>query len=389
MQAQLGIEKSQYYREHARAVEALVTVLAGDARGDVRGDGAAVAGSVAALRGPAAPGALPVPLSSFVGRERELGAVVALLGAHRLVTLTGPGGVGKTRLALRAAADARAAAPDGVWLAELAALADPALVPQAVAAALGVREAPGRPLLATLTDALRPRRLLLVLDNCEHLVDACARLADALLRACPHADASWPPAGRRWASPGRPAYRVPPLSLPATHPAAGGRGADAVRGGAAVRRAGRRRAAGLRRDRPERLGAWPRCAAAWTGSPWRSSWPLLGCGSCSVEQLAARLDDRFRLLTGGSRTALRRQQTLRATVDWSHGLLDAAERGLLRRLAVFAGGWTLEAAEAVCAGDADGAADGDAAGTGARRSPAARAARTCSTCSRAWPTSRS
>ena len=103
----------------------------------------------------------------------------------RLLTLTGPGGTGKTRLALQAAADALEAYPDGVWLVELAALADPALVPQAVAAAVGVREEPGRPLLATLTDALRPKRLLLVLDNCEHLLDACARLADALLRACP------------------------------------------------------------------------------------------------------------------------------------------------------------------------------------------------------------
>src|SRR5262249_40856808 len=124
---------------------------------------------------------LPLQLTSFVGREPELAAVTALLGQHRLVTLTGVGGTGKTRLALQAAAELLGAYPDGAWLVELAALSDPALVPQAVAAAVGVREEPGRPLLATLTDALRPRRLLLVLDNCEHLLDACARLAEALL----------------------------------------------------------------------------------------------------------------------------------------------------------------------------------------------------------------
>src|SRR5262249_2794668 len=129
---------------------------------------------------------LPLPLTSFVGRGRELAEVGRLLAAERLVTLTGAGGVGKTRLALRAAADGLDRFPDGVWLVDLAPLADGALVPQAVAAAVGVREAPGRPLVATVTDALRPRRLLLVLDNCEHLLDACARLADALLRACPH-----------------------------------------------------------------------------------------------------------------------------------------------------------------------------------------------------------
>jgi transcriptional regulator with XRE-family HTH domain len=132
---------------------------------------------------------LPLQLTSFVGRERELGEVAALLGGGptgpRLVTLTGAGGVGKTRLALQAAAGALPAYPDGVWLVELAPLADPARVPQAVAAALGVREEAGRPLLETLTDALRPRRLLLVLDNCEHLVEAAARLVDALLRGCP------------------------------------------------------------------------------------------------------------------------------------------------------------------------------------------------------------
>jgi transcriptional regulator with XRE-family HTH domain len=134
----------------------------------------------------AGPSNLPTPLTSFVGRDHDLGQVVALLGAGRLVTLTGAGGTGKTRLALHAAAQARPAYPEGVWLAELGALADPALVPAAAAAAAGVAEEAGRPLLASLVEALRTRRLLLLLDNCEHLLDACARLTDALLRACPH-----------------------------------------------------------------------------------------------------------------------------------------------------------------------------------------------------------
>ena len=128
---------------------------------------------------------LPVQLTSFVGRENERAAVRTLLAEHRLVTLSGPGGIGKTRLALQVAAGLLPDCPHGVWLVDLAPVADAALVPRAVASALGVREAPGRPLPATLADALRLRRLLLVLDNCEHLADVCARLADALLRACP------------------------------------------------------------------------------------------------------------------------------------------------------------------------------------------------------------
>src|SRR5262245_42692350 len=175
----------------------------------------------------ALPHNLPLQLTSFVGRERELAAVHGLLAGHRLVTLTGPGGTGKTRLAQQAAAEAlvpaagRPGFADGVWLVELAALADPALVPQAVAAAVGVREDPGRPLLATLTDALRHRRLLLLLDNCEHLLDACARLADTLLRACPHVQIL---ATSREALgiAGETAWRVPSLALPdprdAEHP---------------------------------------------------------------------------------------------------------------------------------------------------------------------------
>ena len=228
-----------------------------------------------------------------------------------------------------------AAYPDGVWLAELAALADPALVPQAAAAAVGVREEPGRPLLATLADALRPRRLLLVLDNCEHLLDACARLADALLRACPRlrhpghqpGGAGHRRARRCGASPPCPSRRPGPPA-PGRRPAAPG--PRPVRGGAPVRRAGGGGAAGVRPHRRERARRWRRSAPGWTASPWPSSWPPPACGCCPPAQLLARLEDRFRLLTGGSRTALARHQTLRAAVDWSYDLLTDAGAGAVR-----------------------------------------------------------
>jgi DNA-binding XRE family transcriptional regulator len=210
---------------------------AAPARRGARGPGVVLRlvppGPPAPWPGPGAPRTdLPLQLTSFVGRERELAEVARLLGTARLVTLTGPGGVGKTRLALQAAAGALEAHPDGVWLAELGGLADPDLVPQAVAEAAGVREEPGRPLAATLADALRPKRLLLVLDNCEHLVEACATLADALLRAGPGLRVL--ATSRAPLSLGGEAlYRVPPLRLPpAGDEAPGAPGAPAPAGGA-------------------------------------------------------------------------------------------------------------------------------------------------------------
>jgi non-specific serine/threonine protein kinase len=302
----------------------------------------------------AAPSNLPAPLTSFVGRERELAAVAALLGAHRLVTLTGPGGTGKTRLALQAAADALEQYPDGVWLAELAALADPGPVPHVVAAAVGVREEPGRPLLATLTDALRPRRLLLLLDNCEHLVDACARLADALLRACPRLvvlATSREPLGIA----GETVWRVPSLPVPgdgAGWPPAGGPSVDDLAGFAAVRLFCERAAAvqpGFALD-AESAPAVAQVCAQLDGIPLAIELAAARVRVLPPRQLLGRLEDRFRLLTGGSRTALERHQTLQAALDWSYDLLTPAERTLFARLAVFAGGFTLEAAEAVGAG---------------------------------------
>jgi predicted ATPase/class 3 adenylate cyclase len=318
----------------------------------------------------ALPHNLPVQLTSFVGRERELAAVREALSACRLVTLTGPGGVGKTRLALQAAADLLEVYPDGVWLVDLAPLADAALVPQAVAAAVGVREIPGRPLLATLTDTLSPKRLLLVLDNCEHLADACAALADAVLRACPNVRIL---ATSRTALgiTGEALWRVPSLSLPddlhapaapAAGPAAPEGRADAA--GAVVRcDAVRLLADRARTVQPafavteQNAATVARLCRRLDGIPLALELAAARLRVLTVDELLRRLDDRFRLLTGGGRTAPPRHQTLRALVEWSHGLLAAPDRRLFDRLGVFAGSFTLEAAERVCAGE--GLAAGD------------------------------
>jgi predicted ATPase/transcriptional regulator with XRE-family HTH domain len=291
---------------------------------------------------------LPVQLTSLIGREREQREVRALLGAARLVTLTGAGGAGKTRLALAVAEAMLSEYPEGIWLVELAPLADPALVVQAVAQVLGLREEPGRPLLGTLLASLKERRLLLVLDNCEHLVMACASLSEGLLRAC--ADLRILATSREaLAVPGETTYRVPSLAVPdPEHPP----GLKDLAGYAAVRLF----VARAQSRRPDfRLGAQNARAVAaicarLDGMPLAIELAAARVGSLPVEAIAARLADRFRLLTGGPRTAVSRQQTLRATLDWSCDLLAEGERRLLARLSVFAGGCTLEAAEAICSG---------------------------------------
>ena len=320
----------------------------------------------------ARPHNLPLQLTSFVGRERELGAVAAQLRAHRLVTLTGPGVVGKTRLALQAAADALERYPDGVWLAELGALADPALVPQAVAAAVGVREEPDRPLLATLTDALRPKRLLLVLDNCEHLLDACARLAEALLRAGPGVRVlatSRAPLGAA----GEALSPVPPLGLP---PAGDGAPGEPGAPAPALTRLAQAEAVRLFAERAaaarpgfavtaETAAAVARICRRLDGLPLALELAAARVRALAVGDVAALLEDRFRLLTGGSRAAPPRLRTLRAAVDWSHALLTAPERALFARLSVFAGGFSLAAAEAVGAEAVGPSGPGDAGGPAA------------------------
>ena len=292
---------------------------------------------------------LPVALSSFIGREQEQVQVRALLQGARLVTLTGAGGAGKTRLSLQVAGELLDEYPEGVWLVELAPLADPALAVPAVAAALGLREEAGQPLLGTLLGYLAARsRTLLVLDNCEHLVAACAELAAVLLRGCPHL--------RLLASsreglgvPGERLYRVPSLATPTP----GQLPAPEKLGGYAAVALFTARAQERRPDFVLTTGnalAVAQICARLDGMPLAIELAAARVGSLPVEAIAARLDDRFRLLTGGPRTAVPRQQTLRATLNWSHDLLTESEQLLLHRLSVFAGGWTLEAAEAVCAG---------------------------------------
>jgi predicted ATPase/DNA-binding SARP family transcriptional activator len=298
-------------------------------------------------------------LTSFIGREEEIDRVAKLLKKNRLVTLTGPGGAGKTRLAVESADRLTERIPGGVWLAELAPVGDAAEVPQALLAALGLRE---RALMGNmratapavadpvgrLVAALAGERLLIVLDNCEHLIDACARLADRLLADCP---------GVRILATSREAlgitgetlWPVPPLAFPDGEPPGP---LEDVLTYPAVRLLAERGAAvrpgfTVDADRDAVLAICRRL----DGMPLAIELAAARLRTMTPAQIADRLDDRFRLLTGGSRTALPRHQTLRAVVDWSWDLLDEPEHVLLRRMSVFAGGATLESIEEVCGCD--------------------------------------
>ena len=320
---------------------------------------------------------LEQPLSSFVGRAREISDVTRLLETARLVTLTGTGGVGKTRLGhevsvrlLDGWARAGGAYHDGIWLVQLAALADPLLVPQAMVAVLDVPEEPDHSPTASLIAWLRPKQLLLVLDNCEHLVEPCAMLVDALLRACPGLQilaTSRQPLGVA----GEMTFGVPSLTLPESAPGCASssfRRADGLReprvlGSSAmgpprpmdeavqlfIERARDASPAFTLTD--SNIGAVEQICRRLDGIPLAIELAAARVAVLCPAQIASRLDDRYRFLTGGSRTALPRYRTLRALIDWSHDLLDERERVLFRRLAVFGSGWTLEAAEAVCAVD--------------------------------------
>jgi non-specific serine/threonine protein kinase len=298
---------------------------------------------------------LPLALTSFVGRAREIATVRRLLGETRLLTLSGPGGCGKTRLALEVAhtladhAQQGAAYADGIWLVELAALSDGERVVQAVATVLGVRERPDQSLLDSLTAFLCPKQVLLLLDNCEHLLGACAALADSLLRVCPRLTIL---ATSREALgiAGEQPWLVPSLDLPDP------------RGRLTLEQAATSEAVQLFAQRAQvvrpdfaptgrQVVLAAQICRRLDGIPLAIELAAARLAVLPLDQLATRLDDRFRLLTAGSRTALPRQQTLRATLDWSYDLLGQKERLLLQRLSVFAGGWTLDAAEAVCTGD--------------------------------------
>jgi predicted ATPase/DNA-binding SARP family transcriptional activator len=298
---------------------------------------------------------LPAQVTTFVGREREMAEIARLLATTRLLTLTGAGGSGKTRLAVQVAANQRGGHPDGVWLVELAPLSDPLLAPQSVATVLNVREEPGQPLMRTLVQSLNSKQLLLLLDNCEHLLMACARLAEALLRDCPGVQIL-ATSRESLGIAGEVTYRLPALASPDP-----GRlpSLECMLQYEAVQ---------LFLDRATsatpsftlteaNAPAVAQICSRLDGIPLAIELAAARVKVLSVEQIAGRLDDRFRLLTGGSRTALPRQQTLRGLIDWSYDLLTDPERTLLARISVFAGGWTLEAAEGVCTGDGIAAED--------------------------------
>ena len=290
---------------------------------------------------------IPAALTSFVGRTRELAEVKELLAGTRLLTLTGTGGTGKTRLALQVAAEVRNGNlyPDGAWLVELAPLSDPGLVLQAIASALGVREQRGHSLLDMLRGHLLASRLLLVLDNCEHMLEACVAAVTELQRSAPGLTiiiTSREPLGVG----GEVTYRVPSLSLPqpgtVVEP-------DELLQYEAIRLFVERARAVLPGFQltAQNMRAIAQICRRLDGIPLAIELAAARVRVLSAEQIAARLDDHFKLLTGGSRSALPRQQTLQALVDWSYNLLSDPERVLLRRLSVFAGGWSLEAAEQV------------------------------------------
>jgi predicted ATPase len=293
---------------------------------------------------------LPVQVTSFVGRERELAEVRGRLAETHLLTLTGAGGAGKTRLALQVAAELLNSYPDGVWFIDLAPLNDPLLVSPTIMTTLGVADEPGRAPLVVLGDYLRRRIVLLVLDNCEHLIDACAQLAEALLRQCP---------GLRILATSREmlgvagelAWRVPSLSLP--DPQQPLTVAELERSEAIqlfVQRARLVQPGFTLTD--EIAGTLAQICRRLDGIPFAIELAAARTRALSPEQILARLDDRFRLLSGGSRTVRPRQQTLRAMVDWSYDLLSGPEQRLLHWVSVFAGSFSLEAAEAVC-GDSE------------------------------------
>ena len=294
----------------------------------------------------ATPNNLPQQISSFIGREHELTEVKRLLTQSRLLTLVGIGGIGKTRLSLQVAADTLDAYPDGVWLVEFGAITDPSLVPTSVAQVLGVQEQARTPLTHTLCAHLKSRRLLLVLDNCEHLIKACAELADALLAAAP--DLRILASSRESLQVGgEQSFPVPPLALPDREAGLEAWSAEAAQ--LFIERARLQQPGFVLTER--QAPALVALCAHLDGIPLALELAAARVHTLSIEEINARLDDRFKLLTGGVRTALPRQQTLRATLDWSYDLLGEQERAVFNRLAIFPGSFTLQAATSVASDD--------------------------------------
>ncbi len=292
---------------------------------------------------------LPVPITSFIGREKEVEEVVKMVGKNHLVTLAGSGGVGKTRLAIQSSNKLLDKFKDGVWWIDLVGLSDPALVPQAVAKVVDLHEVPNQPLIETLVEELQTKQVLLVLDNCEHLILACAQLADRLLSGTKFLKIL---ATSREALDilGETVWLVPSLSLP-----------DA-RDSVTIKKLSKSESIHLFMERAtvmqprftltdQNANAVVQICRRLSGMPLAIELAAARVKMMTVDEIASRLDDRFSLLTSGNRSALPRQQTLRATIDWSHDLLSEPERVLFRRLAVFAGGFRLDAAESICSHD--------------------------------------
>jgi predicted ATPase/DNA-binding winged helix-turn-helix (wHTH) protein len=292
---------------------------------------------------------LPYQLTSFIGREQEIAQLEELVTAHRLVTLTGAGGVGKTRLAIEVASRLIDAFADGVWLVEFAALSDARLVPQAAARTLKVREQSTRPITDTLSDYLASKKLLLVLDNTEHLLNGCAHLIDEIVRRCPDT-AVLVTSRERLGIIGELTYRVPSLTVPGVNARLT---LDTVSPYEGVRLFVER-AKFVRRDfalTAENASSVASICSWLDGMPLAIELAAPRLRSMSVEELSQRLVQRFALLIDGSPTALPRHRTLRSMIDWSYDLLADVEQAMLRRLSVFAGGWTLATAEDACSGD--------------------------------------
>ena len=287
---------------------------------------------------------LPASLTTFIGRQKEQSDAIRLIARHRLVTLTGPGGIGKTRLSLKVGEKVLENYADGIRLVELAPILDPLLVPRITAIAIGLRDEPQRPVIDMLCDYLRAKEMLLILDNCEHLLEACAHVANALLKSCPQVKilaTSREPLGIL----GESIYRVPSLGLPDLQQLL-----DTFRDFESVRLF-EERAQLAQFDFSltlENAASVAQICYRLDGIPLAIELAAAKVGMLSAEQIAKQLDDRFNLLIGGNRTALPRHQTLRASIDWSWGLLTESEQTLMRQLSVFAGGWTVEAAQAIC-----------------------------------------
>lgn len=292
---------------------------------------------------------VPLATSALIGRTAAMQHLLDVLSAYRVVTLTGPGGIGKSVLALELARSLFPSFDGDCWLVELASLGDPALLPSAVASVLGLRVGGDEISAEAVARAIGREKLLLALDNCEHLIDAAARLAEAIVRMCPHASVL-ATSREILRIEGEYVYRVPSLDVPPQHP----EGADNLQEYSAARLFIARMMAldsGFT-ARPESLPTIAAICRCLDGIPLAIEFAAARVATLGLQQVAARLDDRFNLLTAGRRTALPRHQTLRATLDWSYELLPGSERCLLRRLAIFAGGFTLEAATAIMS-DAD------------------------------------